>query len=68
MLCVCHCVSMHVSMHVSIVVYLHVFPESLTLREVTDALWSARYKWKSLGRVLGLQSSTIEVIEGHAVS
>ena len=51
-----------------IVLYLHVFPGSLTLGEVTAALWSARAKWMTLGQMLGLPLGILEVIEGHAVS
>ena len=50
------------------VIACHVFPGSPTLEEVRSALWSARARWKSLGRVLGLPLGTLQVIEGHAVS
>ena len=46
----------------------HVFPGSLTLGEVRAALWGARYEWIDLGLALGIPHSTIQVIEGHAVS
>ena len=51
-----------------IVLYLHVFPGSLTLREVRAALRSVRGRWLNLGLVLGLLLETLQVIEGHAVS
>ena len=55
--------------HLYIVLYLHVFPGFLTLREVRVAVWSVPHvKWKVLGLALGLPYSTLEVIEGHAVS
>ena len=47
-----------------IVLYLHVFPGSLTLREVRAALRSARDDWMSLGVALDLSYRTLEVIEG----
>ncbi len=50
------------------VIACHVFPGSLKLREVSNALWSARARWFELGCVLGLPFETLEVIEGHAVS
>ena len=51
-----------------IVLYLHVFPESLTLREARNALWNARDYWMSLGIALEIPIETLMVIEGHAVS
>ena len=50
-----------------IVLYLHVFPGSLTLGEVSAALWSVRDDWSMLGLELGLHTAVM-VIEGHAVS
>ena len=41
---------------------------SLTLGEARAVLWDARVNWFDLGLALGLQYSTLEVIEGHAVS
>ena len=50
------------------ILYLLVYPGSLTLREVRGALWSARDRWYIMGYVLGLPRQTLQVIEGHAVS
>ncbi len=50
------------------ILYLHVYPGSLILREVKGAFWSARDRWFHLGIALGLTDGTLEVIEGHAVS
>ena len=47
---------------------LHMFPGSLTLGEVTSAVWGVRGEWFELGRVLDLSYRTLTVIEGHAVS
>ncbi len=49
------------------VIACHVFPGSLTLREVRAALWSVRVRWFDLGLELGLPVGTLKVIEGHAV-
>ncbi len=50
------------------VIACHVFPGSLTLREVRTAMWGARAEWYNLGLALGLPMETLEVIKGHAVS
>ena len=50
------------------ILYLRVFPGSLTLVMMRTALWDSRSKWFDVGLELDLPYRTLQVIEGHTVS